>query len=90
MNSLVVVNFNDPSIGNRVFKTGLEQMKSFNIHYKHRLIAIAGGPSDLISYHILPEWPCTDPMAITCNPFDPEISLTCIGNARILEGTTNC
>jgi hypothetical protein len=91
---ILLHNWQDTSIENRIINTGYETgtLTTVTEFLEWRLLLTAGGDRNYIQVFTLPERPCDDPVAETCDVLEPKTTLSCKENSRISldSGVAEC
>lgn len=83
-NSDVVMVFNYQDLSRRVIQTKLGENLNTAFHIlEWRRLLVSGGGQNLVAYIDLPESPCHDTLALTCNELDPRIIESCKSNSLL-------
>ena len=83
-NSDAVMIFNYQDLSRRLIETKLGENLNTAFHIlEWRRLLVSGGSQNLVAYLDLPEAPCHDTLALTCNELNPRIILSCKPNSQL-------
>ena len=76
---ILIHNYEDDSVSNRIINTGYGQggLTAITEFIEWRLLLTSGGDQNYLTVFELPERPCSDPITETCEGLDPRVPLTC-------------
>lgn len=82
---ILIHNYDDDSISNRIINTGYQSgtLTAISEFIDWRLLLTSGGDNNYFQVFSLQERPCSDTMTLTCDSLDPRIPLTCKPNASV-------